>query len=478
MSDLYQYTKEELQRRFDEKNAQWLYNLARGIDLEAVTPRLVPKSISCSKMFPRQNAIADLPTLKHWLHEIAKDVVERVEEDEQENNRRPKQMVVSYTQCINDNNVASSRSVNFTSNDEDKIVNDAIDVMKKNTPKFLKPNEDGVLSNRIIFLGFNICKFDDSRAKGCKTIGDMFRKSIQKKEEQTATEVNNESLERTSEPNISNVNYNNKSTTQELSEEPSSFLEKYDVQFMEDVVTSTDDEDDSDINNSPQTEALAIAANLMNQNLQNHLLETPPHAPTSTKVDYRSSYAEYYKPSVENVPKKECSHCGKMVLVSQMQVHTDAHLAFQLNEEQRTEFQNQLKRTHSTNTPQKKKQKTASNNKATVSSIQKFLVKKRDRTPEPEPCTSTANDVEYEKCAECGKHIAITKLFEHMDFHAAKRIQDELMKTETKIDQTNNNSKSSTNKNMSLAKGKKSTKKKANSKNPAVRNITSFFQNI
>lgn len=466
MSDLYQYTKEELQRRFDEKNAQWLYNLARGIDLEAVTPRLVPKSISCSKMFPRQNAIADLPTLKHWLHEIAKDVVERVEEDEQENNRRPKQMVVSFTQCINDNNVPSSRSVNFTSNDEDKIVNDAIDVIRKNTPKFLKPNEDGVLSNRITFLGFNICKFDDSRAKGCKTIGDMFRQSIQKKEEQTVTEVNNESLESISEPNVSSVNY--------------SFLEKYDVQFMEDVITSTDDDDDSEIDNSPQTEALAIAANLMNQNLQNHLLETPPHPSTSTKIDYRSSYAEYYKPSVENVPKTECSHCGKMVLVSQMQVHTDGHLAFQLNEEQRTEFQNQLKRTHSTNTPQKKKQKTASHNKATVSSIQKFLVKKRDKTPEPEPCTSTTTDVEYEKCAECGKHIAITKLFEHMDFHAAKRIQDELMKTETKIDRTNNNnnSKSSTNKNLSSAKGKKSTKKNANSKNPAVRNITSFFQNI
>lgn len=65
-----------------------------------------------------------------------------------------------------------------------------------------------------------------------------------------------------------------------------------------------------------------------------------------------------------------------------------------------------------------------------------------------------------------------------MDFHAAKRIQDELMKTETKIDQTNNNSKSSTNKNLSSTKGKKSKKKNANPKNPAVRNITSFFQNI
>lgn len=39
MGDLARFPKEELQRRYDEKNGYWLYLIARGIDLEAVTPR-------------------------------------------------------------------------------------------------------------------------------------------------------------------------------------------------------------------------------------------------------------------------------------------------------------------------------------------------------------------------------------------------------------------------------------------------------
>lgn len=477
MADLFQYTKEELQRRFDEKNAQWLYNLVRGIDLEAVTPRLVPKSISCSKMFPRQNAIADLATLKHWLHEIAKDVVERVEEDELENNRRPKQMVVSFTQTIHDANVASSRSVNFSVNDEDKIVNDAIEVIKKNTPKFFKPNEDGVLNNSIKYLGFNICKFVSF---GGKTIGDMFRQNVQKKVDSTIAEANNES--RDSEQNDSSMpndsadqNVSNFDKSSDNTESRDSFLQKYHVEFAEEVVTSTDD--DSEVENSPQCDALEIAAKLMNQNVQQHLLATPPGPSASSNVDYKMSYAEYYKPAVEDLPKLKCSQCDQMIVASQMQVHTDGHLAFQLNQEQRTEFQNQLKRPRpdTNTTPKKKKSKTASNKKADNLSIQKFLVKRREGSPEP--CSSTANGVEFEKCAECGKSVAITELFEHMDFHAAKKLQDELMKTEIKINRgNNNNAKNSTNKNISAGKGKKSTKKNSNLKNTAVRNITAFFQ--
>lgn len=449
MAELLNFTKEELQKHCDERNSKWLYNLARGIDLEAVTPRLVPKSISCSKMFPRQNAIADMASLKHWLHEMAKDVVERVEEDEFENNRRPKQIVISFSQCINNADVSSSRSVIFTLNDEEKIVNDAIEVIKKNTVKFMKSDDKTVLNNPIKFLGFNVCKFESLSAKRGKTIEDMFRKSLQKKEDHT--EIADDS--------VANGNANEF--------EQKSILEQYHVEFKDDNddVQSSSDESES----GAEADTLTKATNSMNRNLQAHQLNSPGPSTTSN-VDCQQKYAEYERPCTEQ-PNVECVECGKMVLATEMQMHTDAHLAFQLNQEQRLEFQNQLKRAHVSNTPVKKRQKIepkkASCKKTETTSIQKFLVKKQETTPEP----STSHEVEVEKCAECGKNIPIVDLFEHMDFHAAKRLHEELIKTEAKLNRSGQKSK---NNNCSMTINK--SKGKKNTKNPAVRNITAFFQ--
>ncbi|XP_055304153.1 DNA polymerase eta-like [Sitodiplosis mosellana] len=471
MSELLQFSKEDLLKQCDERNSKWLYNLARGIDLEAVTPRLVPKSISCSKMFPRQNAIADMSTLNHWLHEIVKDVVERVEEDEFENNRRPKQIVVSFSQSVNNADVSSSRSINFTINDEDKIVNDAIEVIRRNTSKFLKPDDEMALNNPIKFLGFNVCKFESLDTKRGKTIEDMFRRSFQKKEEQSVAETSNGPVEDDSmaiETSIAHENQNEQPQS-------SSLFDKYHIEFNVDDVDSSDDEESE--SGSP-IDALTKAAYQMNQNIKNHLLDSPGPS-TSTRTNYEQNYAEFYRPTAQEQPKTECSQCGKMILVSEMQVHTDAHLAFQLNQEQRAEFQNQLKRTNPSNTPVKKKQKVeltkSSDKKAETTSIQKFLVKKRETTPEP----STSTAVEVKKCTECGKAIPIIELFEHMDFHAAKRLHDELMKNEAKANRSNNNSvQKSINNILSASKSKKGNKKGPNTKNPAVRNITAFFQSI
>lgn len=461
MSELLQFSKEDLLKHCDERNSKWLYNLARGIDLEAVTPRLMPKSISCSKMFPRTNAIADMSSLSHWLHEIAKDVVERVEEDEFENNRRPKQIVISFTQHINNSDISSSRTVNFTINDEEKIVNDAIEVIKRSTSKFLKSDDSTALNNPIKFLGFNVCKFEHLDTKRGKTIEDMFRRSFQKKEDQSIAETNDKSLAIET------------SITHEQPER-SSFLAQYHVEFKEDDVDSSDEDSES----GSQTDTLVTAANRMNQNIQSHLLDSPGPS-TSSRISYEQTYAEFYGPPAQKQPKTECDQCGKMILAHEMQVHTDAHLAFQLDQEQRAEFQNQLKRTHPSHTPVKKKQKSdltkSSNKKAETTSIQRFLVKKRETTPESS--TSTAGEVE--RCAECGKNIPIVELFEHMDFHAAKRLHEELMKSETKVNRLNNGSvQKSNNNNISAGKGKKANKKGTSSKNPAVRNITAFFQNI
>lgn len=464
MAELLQFSKEELHQHCDERNSKWLYNLARGIDLEAVTPRLVPKSISCSKMFPRQNALVDLPALTHWMHEIVKDVVERVEEDEYENNRRPKQIVVSFSQSVNSTDVSSSRAINFITNEEDKIVSDAIDVIKRNTAKFLK--DDGcTLNNSIKFLGFNVSKFENFDTKRGKTIEDMFRKNFQKIEDQTmSVNQTNGPIENSSEP-IASCSKN--------TDMANDFRANYNVEFNEDYADSSDEESQS----NSQNDVLLEAANQMNRNLQKHLLVSPGPS-TSTGPNYNQLYAENYQSS-EELTKIECKQCKKMIVESEMQVHSDAHFAFQLNQEQRTEFKNQTTRPHTQITPVKKKQKLEpkkSSIKKGEASIQKFFAKRSEKSPEPS--TSTANHIEVERCTECGKAIPIVDLFEHMDFHTAKRVQDEFMTTETKANRTYNNSEQKHIKNLSTSKGKKNTKKTDKTKNPAVRNITNFFQTI
>lgn len=463
MADLLAFSKEELQKRYDEKNGQWLYNLARGIDLEnIVTPRLIPKSISCSKMFPRHNAITDVSSLKHWMHEIIKDVIERIQQDELENNRRAKQMVVSFTQTIRNVDVSSSRAINITAIDEEKIVNDAINVIKKNTAKFLKSDDGTSLNNSIKFLGFNVCKFD-SLDKRNNTIGELFAKG--QKKSATITEAKEKApLESEIGSKISYESSNGESS--------SLFLSKYHVEVRMD---DTDLSDEESVEDGEQTSS-TIMMNQSDQNKSELERSTDQAKPsTSSNKNYMQTYAEFYNPA--NVVKVQCKQCDKMIIASEIQVHNDAHLAFQINEEQRTEFRNQLKRTHVSKTPVKKKQKTVASNKTETSSIQNYFVKKRETSPQPS--TSTVEAVEMEKCAECGKEIPIVELFEHMDFHAAKRLHDELMKTDTKANRPNDSStgKKSLDSNKRSTHKTKKSDKNANVKNTAVRNITTFFQN-
>lgn len=453
MAELLAFSKEELQKRFDDKNGPWLYNLARGIDLEnIVKPRLIPKSISCSKMFPRQNAIVEFSTLKHWMHEIMKDVVERIQQDELENNRRAKQMVVSFTQTINNSDVASSRAMNITAVDEEKMVNDAINLIKKNTTKFWKSDDCNSLNNAIKFLGFNVSKFD-SLDKPSNTIENLFAKG-QKKNAKMAEEKANATLE----PEVLNDNSNSHG------ESSNSFLSKYHIEIRMDDTDSSDDE----------AESVHCAEGASSTMLEIRANQSELEHSTSSNNSYMQTYAEFYR--TPNMPKVECKHCNKMIIASEIQVHTDAHLAFQLSEEERTEFRSQLKRSHVSKTPIKKRQKTVASNKTDTSSIQKYFVKKQETSPQPS--TSTAEAVE--KCSECGKEIPIVELFEHMDFHAAKRLQDELMKTDIKASRQNHanstGKKSLGSSSRNTNKNKKSDKN-ANVKNTAVRNITTFFQN-
>ncbi|XP_026470311.1 DNA polymerase eta isoform X2 [Ctenocephalides felis] len=143
MSELFAYSEKQLQNRFSDKYGSWLYNIARGFDNEPVVQRLTAKSIGCSKNFPGRNSITTVTALRHWLHELANEVSERLEKDETENLRRAQQLIINFTLEINKRDTSNSRTTRLTSYDSDHIATQSIDVicnysnlLDKNSEKF------------------------------------------------------------------------------------------------------------------------------------------------------------------------------------------------------------------------------------------------------------------------------------------------------------------------------------------------------
>lgn len=329
MGELIRFSKEELQRRYDEKNGEWLYNIARGIDLEAVTPRLVSKSIGCCKKFPGRNAITAITTLQHWLHELAKEITERLEQDEIENNRRPKQMVVSFVQTINNADISGSRTVNLVSFDEDRLVKDAMDVLKRNTEKFFKSTDNTqILNNPIKFLGLNVGKFESTEVKKGNTIQNMFQRTIE----------NNKNQAESSEAAGSDRSDENKENVTDVPKE--SFFAKYyrmkeqkraeeeaarkteeekmrqqeeDEEETEEVMESVShgEPEHSDEENTFDNEMLMEELEQHNQTAQQAEQSVSTAPSTSTQSDYMQTYAEFYQPA--ELPKVECTQCGKKI---------------------------------------------------------------------------------------------------------------------------------------------------------------------
>lgn len=106
------------------------------------------KSIGCCKRFPGRTALLTEKDVDHWINELASEISERLEKDREENNRRAKQMVVSFAQETNGKAVSSSRTHPLQSYEQAKIARSALDVIRRFCLK-----ADG--SYCITFLGIN-----------------------------------------------------------------------------------------------------------------------------------------------------------------------------------------------------------------------------------------------------------------------------------------------------------------------------------
>lgn len=429
--------------------------MARGIDLEAVTPRFASKSIGCCKKFPGRNSIKGIATLTHWLTELGKEIVERLEKDEIENNRVAKQIVVSFTQQFPGEEVASTRCVPLHHVDVEVIVQDALDVIKRNTEVFFKNEQNTVILNPITLLGISAGKFEDHVQQKKNSIKDLFSKAILN-ETAKKSEVEAKEHIQSEEPTPMNSGTDARSPNIKsfFSVAKESAKEK---EQRDEHQTETPVNDDSNCDNNSavasESEPLQYTKPMEMENASSDcgsgdktetsnypVVEDNEVPGPSNQTGYMATYAEYLRPEIPDDFYEICTQCKKKLLTIEMQSHLDMHLAFQLSEEQRMEFRSQLKvKSSSSSSPVAKKPKldrssstnlnasgsSGSSGKASrnidsnggsraAGSLTKYFAQKTDEVPESSV-----------RCDECGKFIQIDSVAEHSDYHTAKKLQME-----------------------------------------------------
>ncbi|KAG7216276.1 hypothetical protein INR49_021680 [Caranx melampygus] len=130
MGDLTRFSQAQLEQHFGEKTGQWLYDLCRGIEFEAVKPRQLPKSIGCSKNFPGKTSLATKEQVQHWLLQLALELEERLTKDREANGRVAKLLTVGVRQLGDKRPSSFSRCCALVRYEAAKLSSDSFAIIK------------------------------------------------------------------------------------------------------------------------------------------------------------------------------------------------------------------------------------------------------------------------------------------------------------------------------------------------------------
>ncbi|XP_058060773.1 DNA polymerase eta [Anopheles bellator] len=515
MSELVQFPEALLQQHFDERLGSWMYLMARGIDLEAVTAKFHSKSIGCCKRFPGKNAITGLATLQHWLNELATEVVERLEKDLDENNRTAKQMTVSYSQQIGEGDVSSTRSVPLAVYETERIAWDALEAIKRNTERFFKQGSTTTLHNAIKFLGISVSKFEPNGTAKGGGIKEMFQSYSSKvsNAEPTKSTAEVASCSSTNATTFSsNVARQDpplepiKSTKdikhflqQAAKLPPSSTIN--DGKQSEDQLPAEIESTDATVTGLPVREPPIVEPVRVKKDIKSFLRQRCNSIPAGTQIkesnsvtveepipetesiwkttdqpeqqttaskenetdlrnepsaetteshqNYTATYAEFstLPPKPASIVTVQCAQCGKQIPEYDYLSHQDFHYALQLSQQQRDEFRSDFKTKLLTTTSAAKPSQSAvaigrrpSLPTSSTSSIARFLSKVSADGTQTNKCDrddakagSDGESGNSTKCPDCGKLVSQASMSEHLDYHVAKRLQQELNRSEATI---------------------------------------------
>nr|XP_057914436.1 DNA polymerase eta-like [Doryrhamphus excisus] len=159
MGDLTRFSQAQLGQHFGEKTGQWLYDLCRGVEFEAVKPRQLPKSIGCSKNFPGKTSLATKEQVRHWLHQLALELEERLTKDREANGRVAKLLTVGVRQLGDKRPSSFSRCCALVRYDAAKISGDSFAIIKSlNTAG----NQQAAWTPPLTLLHLSASKFSDA----------------------------------------------------------------------------------------------------------------------------------------------------------------------------------------------------------------------------------------------------------------------------------------------------------------------------
>ncbi|XP_041866267.1 DNA polymerase eta [Melanotaenia boesemani] len=163
MGDLTRFSQAQLGQHFGEKTGQWLYDLCRGIEFEAVKPRQLPKSIGCSKNFPGKTSLATKERVQYWLHQLALELEERLTKDREVNGRVAKLLTVGVRQLGDKRPSSFSRCCAMVRYEATKISSDSFAIIKSlNTAG----NHQAAWTPPLTLLHISASKFSDAPSAG------------------------------------------------------------------------------------------------------------------------------------------------------------------------------------------------------------------------------------------------------------------------------------------------------------------------
>lgn len=178
------FTIEQLRALFDEKTADYMLNLANGVDDEKVVSRKLSKTIGCGKNFSSAgtNCLNSKEQVEHWIGQLVEELLERLDRDKELNNRRPNLLVLSMDQV---NIGMLSRSTQFEYFGKERLIE--ILMSKILNPILFK--KENKTKHPVRMLSVAATKFTDL-VDSKNTIESFFQK-MQSKQPSAETTTNN-----------------------------------------------------------------------------------------------------------------------------------------------------------------------------------------------------------------------------------------------------------------------------------------------
>lgn len=326
MADLMQFTLQDFKKNFDDKTANWLFNIARGIDNEAVTPRLLCKSIAASKQFFGKSAITDLEGLRVWVDDLAGDLVERLELDLMDNQRRATTLTISYQYLVDKKTVSQSKSSTMGSYKAERIANLAFDVVSK------------AMLGPIAFLSLGSSKFVNVQKSG--NFVDYFKIINDKKGESEGKSLNKNKIDK--DENCENKREIEHLSNISLEEKESNVKGRESLIKLKDIFPDLNNIDTSVLELLPialQDEAKSY----LKSNNEIKKCQSPisnDKSPKSMNVKSRISdgkgrngntlqnfFVKNHSSNVDNASMIRCSECSQMIEEHKYAEHSDFHVA-------------------------------------------------------------------------------------------------------------------------------------------------------